>query len=697
MSVSEAANTFKRFGSLVVNNKHAPNALVWLLLFAMPYWLPAYAIIPGLHQIIVLALAAMALNILLGYTGVLSLGHAAYFGLGAYGAGLSLLYLAHSTPLAILAGTLLGGLAGTVFGGFACMLLGRLTVRWHGLCFAVCTLAFGQLCFYAALRWKDLTGGFDGLQGFSPEPIGFGPFALDIRPAGTLYYFFLAIFAVAVALIGLLLRSPFGRTLIAIRENPRGARVAGISVERHLWLAFSISCFFTALAGTLYALLFSFVPPEQLHYSTSIELVVIAVLGGMRTFWGPLAGAVVYVVLRYFAMYEMMQGGFFFDGLIVALLATTLPRGLVLTARRLLDWLSHTKWRHSARSPAERLGELSAWYPASWEKPAPGFLEPYEQYLVKAPSWWKALRTIAAVAVVLVGVALGLVGLIAVNILPEAFSPDLVLRVGSSLAIGLSLGLVNMFCFLIVASFFARDGIAALQKDGRKPVLFLRSFKADAGLWRSWIDFAFKSGTAESSLVRAARGIGPVLALGPPGEKLPPLGAARFHVGHDHWQDLVKALEAEAALIILRIGLTESFWWEVKYLVETSAPEKIVVYLPPQDHRAVYAQFRSKVGDMLPQFLPDPLSNKALILSFAPDWSARQTDVKGPSIAATLRRRLLAGTMAPAVHEALVEAGYLKGRLPFSVRERIALALWTFALLVNIWMLMSVWMGPSLY
>ena len=205
----------------------------------------------------------MGLNLLLGFTGVLSFGHAAYFGLGAYGAGLTLKYVAASTPLAMLAGTLLGGIAGTLFGA--------LIVRRRGVYFAMCTIAFGQVCYYIAYKWNDFTGGFDGLRGFHREPIGFGPLTLDITESGNALLL-LSCWRSSPSpsrLMGFLLRSPFGRTLLAIRENERRARFLGIPVERHIWLSFSISCFFTALAGTLYALLNNFADPLALHYTLS--------------------------------------------------------------------------------------------------------------------------------------------------------------------------------------------------------------------------------------------------------------------------------------------------------------------------------------------------------------------------------------------------------------------------------------------
>ena len=298
-----------------------PLAAIWLALLTAPVWLPllgGYAALAG--KVLVFGLAAMGLNLLLGFTGVLSFGHAAYFGLGAYGAGFILKYVAASTPLAMLAGTLFGGLAGALFG--------VLIVRRRGVYFAMCTIAFGQIFYYIAYSWNDFTGGFDGLRGFHREPIGFSPVALDIADGIWFYYFTLAVFALAVVLMGLLIRSPFGRTLRAIRENERRARFLGIPVEKHIWLSFSISCFFTALAGTLYALLNNFADPLTLHYSLSGYFVIMAVMGGMRSFWGPLLGAAVFVVLQDYIS-SMTVNWMSFIGLIFMLVVLFFPRGLL--------------------------------------------------------------------------------------------------------------------------------------------------------------------------------------------------------------------------------------------------------------------------------------------------------------------------------------------------------------------------------
>ncbi len=312
---------------LPVAQRYLALIVIWAVLVAAPFWLPlvgGYTALAG--RVLVFGLAAMGLNLLLGFTGVLSFGHAAYFGLGAYGAGLTLRYLVHSTPLAILAGTLLGGVAGTLFG--------MLIVRRRGVYFAMCTIAFGQLWYYLAYSWNDFTGGFDGLRDFHREPIGFGPLTLDITSGGkSFYYFLLAVFAVAVGLMGLILRSPFGRTMLAIRENERRALFLGIPVSRHIWMSFSISCFFTALAGTLYALLNNFADPLALHYSLSGYFVIMCVMGGMRTFWGPLLGAAVFVVLQDYIS-SMTVNWMSFIGTIFILVVLFFPRGLLGMLRR---------------------------------------------------------------------------------------------------------------------------------------------------------------------------------------------------------------------------------------------------------------------------------------------------------------------------------------------------------------------------
>lgn len=303
-------------------NRRVATLVVWLLLLGMPFWLPAIGGYTELgSRVVVLGLAAMSLNFLLGYTGVLSFGHAAYFGLGAYGAGMTIRYLVPSTGLAIVVGTLVGAVAAAI--------IGPLIVRLRGVYFAMVTIAFGQVFYFITFRWNSVTGGDDGLTGWSRQPLDFGFATIDILHSPiTFYYLLLAVFAVAVGVMAWLLNSPFGRTLIAIRENERRARFLGIPVDQHIWMSWVISCAFVSLAGALYALLNNFVDPRALYWTQSGDFVIMAVLGGMRAFWGPLLGAAIFVVLQDY-LSSQTQNWMSFVGLFFILVVLFFPRGVL--------------------------------------------------------------------------------------------------------------------------------------------------------------------------------------------------------------------------------------------------------------------------------------------------------------------------------------------------------------------------------
>ena len=308
-------------------NKQAANVVVWLLLLAMPYWLPAVGGYIELgSRAVVLGLAAMSLNFLLGYTGVLSFGHAAYFGLGAYGTAMTIKYLYPSTPVAILVGIVVGTLAAA--------LIGPLIIRLRGVYFAMVTIAFGQVFYFIAFRWNKVTGGDDGLTGWTRQPLHLGFATINIQNNPSAYYYLvLVLFTVAVGVMAWLLRSPFGRTLIAIRENERRARFLGIPVDQHIWMSWVVSCCFVSLAGALYALLNNFVDPRALYWTQSGDFVIMAVLGGMRSFWGPLIGAAIYVVLQDY-LSSQTENWMSFIGLFFVLIVLFFPRGVLGFIRR---------------------------------------------------------------------------------------------------------------------------------------------------------------------------------------------------------------------------------------------------------------------------------------------------------------------------------------------------------------------------
>ena len=302
--------------------KRGANILIWAVLLTMPYWINWIGGYTSLgSRVMVLALAAMSLNFLLGFTGVLSFGHAAYFGLGVYGMGLTIKYLVPST----VAGTAVGVVAGAA----AAAVIGLLIVRLRGIYFAMATIAFGQVFYFIAYRWNTVTGGDDGLSGWHRQPIDLGFAAWDILGSDrAFYYWVLVCFAGATGIMAALLHSPFGRTLLAIRENERRARFLGIPVDRHIWLSWMISCFFVSLAGTLYALLNNFADPHDLRWDQSGDFVIMAVLGGMRAFWGPLIGAAIFVVLQDYVS-SQTQNWMSFIGLFFVLVVVFFPRGVL--------------------------------------------------------------------------------------------------------------------------------------------------------------------------------------------------------------------------------------------------------------------------------------------------------------------------------------------------------------------------------
>ncbi len=307
--------------------KRAGLALLWIVLLTMPFWMKAIGGYTELGtRVVVLGLAAMSLNFLLGFTGTLSFGHAAYFGLAGYGAAMTIKYFVPSTGLAMLVGIAVGTLAAAV--------IGALIIRLRGVYFAMVTIAFGQVFYFIAFRWNSVTGGDDGLSGWKRQALDLGFAKIDLMGDDrAFYYFALFVLALCAGAMALLLRSPFGRTLIAIRENERRALFLGIPVDVHLWLSFVISCFFVSVAGTLYALLNNFIDPRALYWGQSGNFVIMAVMGGMRSFWGPLIGAAIFVVLQDYVS-SHTENWMSFVGLVFVLVVLFFPRGVLGFLRR---------------------------------------------------------------------------------------------------------------------------------------------------------------------------------------------------------------------------------------------------------------------------------------------------------------------------------------------------------------------------
>ena len=260
-------------------------ALVFLAIFP---WLAPYKALAV--NILIFGLFAMGFNLIYGHAGMLSFGHAALFGLGAYGCGVPIAKFGVPWFIGLPLGVVVAGLAAVVIGWFA--------TRSRGIYFAMVTLALSQVVYYVVFQWVSLTGGEDGLRGVNVPAIDFLGLHLSIVDPTVKYYLILAIVAGAMWVFSRILESPFGAVLEAVRENERRAAACGYDVNRTRWLAFILSGLFSGLAGALYAIHLSIVPIETLHYFTSAVVLMMTLLGGMGTFFGPFLGALLYLLLQ---------------------------------------------------------------------------------------------------------------------------------------------------------------------------------------------------------------------------------------------------------------------------------------------------------------------------------------------------------------------------------------------------------------
>ena len=242
-------------------------------------------------QVLIFGLFALGFNLLYGYTGLLSFGHAAYYGLGAYGTGIALAKL----QIGSLWGGLLAGLALAALGG---AVIGFFCLRRRGIYFAMLTLAFAQLLYFIGFHLAEVTGGDDGLRGIPLHPLTLPGGTIALNGALPFYYFTFVLVGLAFAGLKRILDSPFGTVLQAIRENPARATACGYDINRVKWLSFVFSAVFCGLAGALDALRLSVVPIESLFWTTSGQVVMMTLLGGAGTFFGPFVGAATFLVLE---------------------------------------------------------------------------------------------------------------------------------------------------------------------------------------------------------------------------------------------------------------------------------------------------------------------------------------------------------------------------------------------------------------
>jgi branched-chain amino acid transport system permease protein len=301
--------------------------LVAAVLLALPWILAAVGGYRELAtRIIIWAIFALGFDLLVGFTGYLSFGHAAFWGIGAYCAGYTLL---HGTDNALIAIAI-----GTVAASLVAVVLGYLTLRRHGIYFAVLTLAFAEMFYYAALSpLQQWTGGDNGLTAI-PTPVLAG-----IPLKGEPMHWLVTVCAlVAVYAARRIARSPFGLMLHAIKSNETRLRATGIDVYRYKITAFAVSGVYAGLAGTLYALYETYVPTESLHWVTSGKVVMMSVIGGLGTLFGPMIGAGIVLYLENVLSASVDQW-LLIEGLIFMGFVIFLPGGIMEGMRRILRLL----------------------------------------------------------------------------------------------------------------------------------------------------------------------------------------------------------------------------------------------------------------------------------------------------------------------------------------------------------------------
>ena len=237
-------------------------------------------------EMLIMALFALAFNLLFGYTGLLSFGHAAYFSIGAYTCGLTMLWVSPSIPLAFIAGILLAT--------FTAWIIGYFCVRLDEIYFAMLTLAFGMMIHTILWKWDSMTGGADGLVGIPRPHLWF----FDLSNITTYYYFTLIIVCICVVILWVIVNSPFGLILKSIRENHERVEFVGINMRRYRLLSFVISGLFCGVAGVLFAPFEMSLAPDIAFWTKSAEPVFMSLLGGMSIFLGPAVGAAIYMYLK---------------------------------------------------------------------------------------------------------------------------------------------------------------------------------------------------------------------------------------------------------------------------------------------------------------------------------------------------------------------------------------------------------------
>ncbi|WP_117190527.1 branched-chain amino acid ABC transporter permease [Rhizobium terrae] len=311
------------FATLFSNVNRWRVPLSVLALCILPWILPSQALAVN---VLIYGLVAVGYNLLFGYTGLLSFGHAAFFGAGAYATGIAIGAFGVNWFAAMLIGLAVAAVLSVI--------MGVLAIRTRGIYFSMVTLALSQLVYYSALQASSWTGGENGLRGFTVSVLNFPGFSLNFLDPMIKYYAIMVIVALALWFVSRVLNSPFGAVIEAIRENETRARACGYDVERTKLLSFVLSGILCGLAGTLSAMHLSIVPLDSLHYHTSGLIVMMTLLGGAGSFFGPFVGALAFLSME--DVFSLWTSNWqLIVGVIFILFVLYLPKGIWGT---LISW-----------------------------------------------------------------------------------------------------------------------------------------------------------------------------------------------------------------------------------------------------------------------------------------------------------------------------------------------------------------------
>jgi branched-chain amino acid transport system permease protein len=326
--------------------------LKWMVCIVLIAILAAYPRIFGLYYtnlfvtFAIFALFSVSFNLLLGYTGLLSFGHAMFFGAGGYGTALA---LKHIQGLPLLPAVFMGLLAAALLALILCPLV----VRVSGTAFAMLHLAFGELMYVLALKLRNITGGEDGIGGFPIPPLHIPGFiSIDMKSPENFYYFAIACLGVSLWVLWFFTKTPFGQIQIGVRDNPTRIEYLGFKVPQTKAVVYVVSAAFAGVAGSIYALFQNLISSSSLGVLTSFAPITITMVGGVGSFFGPVCGAAILQVMeeltsRYTEQVELVMG------LILILVIMFAPMGFVGVINLLKQkWLSRRGGAIDSKEPS---------------------------------------------------------------------------------------------------------------------------------------------------------------------------------------------------------------------------------------------------------------------------------------------------------------------------------------------------------